>query len=480
MAHTYFHERTHPLTILKLIRKAILLLILPVIREVLSLRPENTLNVVFVWDAVLIALIIVYGAARWRRFLVTVSGKTLTVESGLIFKRHSTINTEKIACIYVTLSPFSAIFKAVKVSIEGDTRQFKKPIFSFYLSKKSAQKLCSLLKPEKSKRQILSCSVRKILLLSLSSASAFSGLLVAATLITNVGKAVGNEFENRIVETLSSVASLASQIIPPTAFLFATVLAAGFVISFLIAMFNHAGFNLSTDKGNLLIKKGLISRKTSIIDRLYVSAVVIEASPIMKLFKRRCVMLHACGHGTARSESYAVIPVEKATAVEYALKNADFGFCKKQPLTLKVPKRAMSRALFLPCVYMAIIVALTILGLIFLEKLTQFILLLSSFTAATNAYWLYIRVQHVLNGGVTVNDNVRMFGFRLFTVTDARFEKDKIDSVITTQGPFDRRKKFCTLRVTLKGKSAFTARVINLDRAETERLITHVFLDEQD
>lgn len=476
MEHTRFFERTHPLTILTLIKKALLLLTLPIIREALSLRPESAISTVFVWDTVLIALIIFYGALRWRRFRVSVSGKTLTVESGLIIKRRTAVSAEKIACIYVTKSPFSAIFKAVKISIEADNRQFKKPVFSFYLSKANAERLCRLLKPEALTHQTLSCSVRKILLLSLSNASAFSGLLVAATLITNIGKAVGNEFENRLVETLSSVALLASQIIPPTAFVIATVLAAGFIISFLIALFKHAGFTLSTDKDKLVIRKGLISRKTSIIDRLYISAVSIEASPIMKLLGRCSVMLYACGHGTAKSESYAVIPVEKATAVESALKNADFGFCKSQPLTLKVPKRAMSRALFLPCVYIVIIIALTVIGLIFIEKLTQFILLLTAFLLVTNAYWLFIRVNHIKNGGAAVNDNIRLYSFRLFTVTDIRFEKTKIDCVIITQGPFDRRKKLCTLKVMLKGKSAYTARVINLDNAETERLITQTFL----
>ncbi len=475
MAEKIYRERAHPLTVVKFIRKALLLLLLPVAREILDYISFGTHPSLVVWDTVLAAVIAIYGVMRWRRFVVTVSGGILTVTSGLIFTATTQIKLKNIACVYVEESPFLAVFGAVKVIIDTDARKINNADLSFYLSKKKAEMLCSFVKAERPKKQVCRCPMRQVLILSLSNASALSGLLVAATLINNVGKVVGNEFENRLVETLGSVTAFASQVIPPTALAAAVILVAGFGISFLIAILKHAGFTLSVSEDAMLVTQGLIGRKRSLIGRRAVGAVTIETSPIMRLFGRCSVILHAAGYGAPRAESAAVIPVEKTADAEVSLKKCGLVFCKNEPLTLNVPRRAISRALFIPCVYMAVIIAVAALSLIIFRKLIQFTIILALFLGTADAYWLFIRVRHVLKGGASLDGGIRLCGYRFFTETDSRFKAGHTDCITLTQGPFDRRRNLCTLKVTLRSKNRYTSRVKNLDMAQAEDEVARVF-----
>ena len=469
------HFRLHPLNILKFIRKLLFLLLLPVLRSALNYGLSDTLSTLVTLESALAAILLAYGVLRWARSRVTVDDKMLLIRSGLFFRRTAQVPLSSITCIYVERGPLLTLFGAVKVAVDTNSGEFKRTDFEFYFGRKQVGQLCEMLNAVTPRNRIYLCNLRQIVLMSLSSASALSGLLVAAGIIKTGGRLLGDTLENRLVETLDAVTQTLSRIIPPAATTLASLLVVGFCISFLITLIKHVSFVVRCNKKGVLIEQGLIRHKQSFIRRDAIGAGVISMPPLLHLFHRSSLCIFASGYGTQNGERSILFPVERASEAEKSMHILGVDLCKGDRLTLKVPRRAMSRALFTPCVWLAVIAAVTVGGSLLIPSVRQLVLIFGIFVGAVNAYWLYLRISHTKRGGAELGCGVRVFGFRGLTLTDSRFKRGSVDSITVTEGPFDRRKGLCTLRVTLRGEKAYCARTTNLDKIEVDSEVFHQF-----
>ena len=467
--------RLHPLNILKFIRKLLFILLLPLLRSALDYGMSDSLSTLVTLESALAVILLAYGVLRWARARVTVDEKMLSIRSGLFFRRTAQVPISSITCIYVERDPLLTLFGAVKVAVDTNAGNFKRTDFEFYLGRKRVSEFCDMLRAVTPRNRIYLCNLRQIALMSLSSASALSGLLVAAGIIKTGGRLLGDTLEDRLVETLGAVTEPLSRIIPPAATTIAALLVVGFCISFLITLAKHISFVVRCNKRGVLIEQGFLRQKQSFIRRDAIGAGVISMPPLLHLFHRSSLCIFASGYGTQNGERSILFPVERASEAERSMHVLGVDLCKGDRLTLRVPRRAMSRALFTPCVWLAVITAVTVCGSLLIPSIRQILLIFGIFVGVINAYWLYLRISHTKRGGAELGCGVRIFGFRGLTLTDSRFKRGSVDSVTGTEGPFDRRRGLCTLRVTLRGEKAYCARTPNLDKIEVDGEIFHQF-----
>ena len=86
-------------------------------------------------------------------------------------------------------------------------------------------------------------------------------------------------------------------------------------------------------------------------------------------------------------------------------------------------------------------------------------------------YWLWLRLRHAKQGGAALGSRIRVVGIRRLTLVDSRFPLAEVDAITVTQGPFDRRRGLCTLRVSQRDKGGYTAQTPNLEYAEVLRAL---------
>ena len=445
---------THPLMILSFVRRLIFVLLLPVVRGILNYGLSGTLSNLLIWETVLAVVILIISFARWRRFKLSADDEFFYVDSGVLFTREAQVRLSRISCVYIERQPFTSIFGAVKVSIDTDAGGVKESDFTFFVSSKQVDPLCAALKTVTPKNRIYLCSTGQIALMSISNASALSGLLVAATVINNAGKLVGDVLEKRLFETLDYVTAITSRIIPPAATAVAAVLALGFCVSFTLTLFKHLTF----------------------VPRSCIGVSVVTMPPLLHIFRRCSLRVVASGYGKNNGENSVLFPVEKRSDAARSMRVLGIGDSSAaRPLTLKIPKRAMGRAVFMPILWFVLIAAASVLGCVFFVSLTSLILILAVFLAIIDAYWLYMKIYHTRHGGASLSDGVRVYGFAAITLNNSYFERSKVDHFIITEGPYDRINRMCTLRVTMRGEKGYTARTTNLDKPETYAEVKAVY-----
>ncbi len=467
--------RLHPLNIFKFFRKLLFILLLPLLRSILNYGLQGTLSTLVRWETALAVALLAYGMLRWARFLIWVEGDTLFIRSGIFFRKEAQLSISTVTCVYVENDPLLTLVGAAKVSLDTNAGEFKNSDFEFYLSRKRTGELCDALKTVTPRNRIYLCNLRQIALMSLSSASALSGLLVAASIINNSGKLLGDTLEKRLVETLNLVTELFSRIIPPAATTLAALLVAGSCVSFIVTLVKHISFVVHCNKKGVLIEQGLFRHKRSYIRREAIGVGIISMPPLLHLFRRTSLCIHASGYGTSNGERSILFPVEKAREAEKSMHMLGIDLCKGDSLSLRVPRRAMSRAVFLPILLLLLLIAVTAFAVWLMPNLNQIILLFAVFVGVICIYWLYMRVSHVRLGGAQLRNGLRIFGYRGLTLADSRFKKGCVDSIIVSEGPFDRRRGLCSLQATLRGEKAYRAKTVNLDKIEVEREINSIF-----
>ncbi len=460
-----FSTATHPLAIISSVRRLAFILLVPILRGLLNFGASGILSATVKWELALIAALGVLGFLRWRKCRIVVSGEIFCMHSGVFINRSAVIKLTKITCVAVERQPLIDVFGAVKVTVSTDAGRGNRAKLKFYLSHKRANALCTAIGAQVPKNRIYLCSAAHIVLMSLSNASALSGLLIAASVVENLGRLLGNALEERLLETITLVNALTNRLVPPAASILAAALVIGFFVSFLLTLLKHSSFVVRSSSTTLAVEQGIIWRKRSVINQRAVLAAIITAPPLLRIFGCCSLRLVASGFGNGNGEKSVVFPVEKISRARRSMQTLGIRSCCHD-ITLKVPRRAIRRAVFVPTVILICIIGGVVLAQLFESQLAQLASVVGVCAAVVDLYWLALRLYHSRHGGAHLSGDVRVLGYKALTMTDGYFDLERIESIKVSEGPFDRRHGFCSLRVTALGKQAASVKTVNLDKRQ--------------
>ena len=102
MSNTY---RGHPLMIFSFLKPFLFVLVIPVIKGLLQYLIYGRISGVISFEIYLFAAILLIAVARWLSFSVVHTDKSLTINSGMIFKSHAKISLDKLSCFSQTVNP---------------------------------------------------------------------------------------------------------------------------------------------------------------------------------------------------------------------------------------------------------------------------------------------------------------------------------------------------------------------------------------
>ena len=457
----------HPLTGFLYWRKLQFLLLLPLLRAMLS---QESLTLLLSGEAALLAALIGYGILRQRQIRFDVRKGNILLERGLLVKRSAVIPLAALRVVTIEKGPVAAALGAEKVTLNTGAGQSKRPDFVFYLPTKAEAAFLEALALQEPAHRIFRPRGRQVILVSLSNASALSGLLVAATLLRRGGKLLDREWESQVVDTLSRVAAVMRWLIPPATTALAVLLVVGFGVSFFQSLRRSWFFTVSSSRRTAAISRGLWRQNTAWFPRQKPFPVALEHPPLMSLIRRCSARLCVSAQGREEAEHPLLVPADRREEAEATLRLIGVGD-GPTPLTHPVPLRAKKRAQRLPLLTAIALALATTVGCARFPSLRGLIGPAGLFGTGVAGYWLWLRLRHAKQGGAALGSRIRVVGIRRLTLVDSRFPLAEVDAITVTQGPFDRRRGLCTLRVSQRDKGGYTAQTPNLEYAEVLRAL---------
>ena len=458
--------------ILKFVKRYTFILLIPVARSLVNFALYGTTGGFVLWELVSAGAIITIGVVRWIRYTLKVEDDRVIINTGLIISVRSVLPLKSISGIYAERSLYSAIFGAVRIRVGTEACGRKKSDFEFYLSSSEANRLFLCVYGNEKVGYVSRSSIGQIILLSASSASALSGMLVAATVFNDAGKLFGDSLHKGVIDTVSFVSAIAGRIVPPAAAIIAAALTVGFAISFLIMMLKHSTLIVRFDRLKLNITQGSVWHKRSCISRSSIRAYIFEQSPLMWMFRRCSLSVQAAGYGK-QNESTAIIPVCKTKEMNQTAKIVGFGGLPD--LTMHQPKRVISRIVIVPAVVILSLLGLILIATFLLPRYAHMIILISAFLAIIASYWLIMRLSCHYTGGISFDEKIRIRGYKRLTICDVCFERKYAEYIEVSNGPLDRRKQVNTVRAVINNCSAYSVCVKNLDRVQTVSEVSKSF-----
>ena len=148
--------RAHPLMIFNFLKPFLFVLLIPVVRELIQYAASGEYDSVLYFEIMLLIGLFVVGFLRWWCFkLILNEGKhTITVVSGLFFRRTAKINVDRLSSVQTKQNPLEFILRAVTFRLNTEAGSLDKSDYEFKLSVKAAKEVSTLLYGKEENKKI--------------------------------------------------------------------------------------------------------------------------------------------------------------------------------------------------------------------------------------------------------------------------------------------------------------------------------------
>lgn len=469
MSDTTF--KAHPLMLYRFIKPFLFVLVLPLIKGAVQYLIYKEVS--GVWTLEFIAFSIIFSVALLRTlmFSLTVDDDFLTVRNGFLLRRKVKIPRKELSSISYRRNLADLIFSSVTFRLNTEAGSTEKADVEFKLSHRSAKALWELLYVGDTKNDYRFSAV-KIAALSASGSSFLTGILVAVPTIAFLGKLLGISIEKLLIGRLSQLSLKINNYFPPIVNLITLIFLLFYGISFIASLVKNIDFRLKSGKKMIETASGLFVRRHTAFRKQKVNCVLIDQTPLMRLFGLYTMSAAVGGYGNLKGERPAVIPC--GTKKEIIIKRDKlFPFLHTNATVLKPKqdKRTRRRFAFMPTVYYSIIITVVILSFYFLKSFFSPVFFLCVVAAMINTYYLYICMWEYKNGRLILSKNCLILGTKRLSSRELNCESDKIAIIKVYRTPADRRYGTCKVKLTVSGEGSENARVRNLDYTETIKII---------
>ena len=470
--------RAHPLMIFNFLKPFLFVLLIPVVRGVIQYAASGEYDSILKFEIVLSIVLFVIGCLRWWCFKLILNEEkhTITVVSGLFFRRTAKINVDKLSSVQTKQNPLEFIFRAVTFRINTEAGNLNKADYEFKLSTKSAKMVSTLLYGKGDNKKIR-FSLFKIAILAATTSSAFTGIIVGVPLIYRAGNLLEIAISDMLINEINNVSNKIETYFPPVVNAISLVFLGSYLISFLYSLFKYLNFRLRLGQDKMEIRSGFFVRTRTAFKKAAINNVRIEQSFLMMLLRRFAMRVSVGGYGESKSRSEVVIPLEKGQEIrnhfaEYLpFFKCDTGvFIKPRPTAVN-----RSRFLFFPTIYFIVaVVSAIILGSRFddFDRFALFCLWIVGTIIIIHAWFCLFEC---FKGKVDFGENVFIRSRKGFKTCELYCPKEKVGEVKLVRFPADMWHHTCRLRITVRSERADSLCVRHLDYDTVKKTVYEYF-----
>ncbi|MDF2567019.1 MAG: putative rane protein [Oscillospiraceae bacterium] len=466
------YKHPHPINIIENTSKYFLLLLLPALRGLLFSKAGFYAWLQGAWFDILILFgILGMGFVSWFFYLYKADNQGIHFKKGILFKKTRFIPYERLSTVTFEYPYYLMPFRAVRFKSDTDAGNSKTPDFSITMRKKDALRLI-----EKSQipfrnndnlKRVYQPKSLYVAILSLITSNTLTGVLFFSALVSQSGNLLGQEFEDKLVDSLTNIAKLLAFGVPTFAAILAYIFLGGWAIAFILNIIRHKGFTVSR-KGNVLdIKTGILITRRYSISTKRVNLIEARQSLLTKLFGFFSVFIHSSGYGKQKNELSVLIPA----ANKYETKRNLHILLPEIPLGTRQirPKiKTLSRFLVPPISIILGLVGLSIVSYWLFPAFSKVILFLGIMAELPAFWFLFVKIVSYFHTGIGKHNDVYTFSYTYaYSIVTSAIPAKKISTIVLRQSLFQKFSNCCDVVVFSysEGTKRQVVPNINLDEA---------------
>lgn len=459
--------RAHPITILTNLGKVLYLIIIPVLRGFFyALRGNLALWVQSAWiDICIFVLMIAMALLRWIAIRLRCNDRELILEKGFFLHRTIRIPWKNITTLSVEKAFYLRPFRAVTLRVDTIGGSAGQPDFSLFIWHRQAKQLLRYTHiPKTPSPHRYTPSTGSIIALSLLTSNSLGGVLFMATLISQAGKLIGQEFANRLLGTVETLTRLLAFGLPPAAAAVAYTLLTGWLIAFVMTFLRYKNFTISRDSDRLHIQGGLFSQREYDIRYKEINFIDIRQSIATKWLHLYSLYISAVGYAKRKDDIRCVIPAENYSAFSVH-RGQLFPAFSPVPRQLRPSRKGFIRFLGLPLGLLAGLALLTLWLVHFFPRWHSFFLFVGLMSLIPAALFFTIRLIDFLSCGIAKAENFyTIYYSKRFYLHTVVIPEEKIVMTELRQGFFQRFTANCDLLIYTRAERRTVHRCRNLNK----------------
>lgn len=418
------YKHSHVINIVEHTSKYLILLLVPVVRALLFTNVGFYAWIQGAWlDILTILFIASAGLIAWYRYTYCFAENGIYIKKGIFIVKERFIPYCKLSVVSIQ-HPFYLIpLKAVKLSADTDgglpsVADFQVTIYKKQLDPIMDKVKQSFVHPGEIKRVYLPKNFY-IAILSFVVSNSLTGVLFVSTFISGLGKALGKEYENQVVEQLTSLAKVLAFGIPPAAAIIAYVILGGWAVSFVLNLIRNFRFSATRQGGGLEIQRGIITKRRYFITVKRINLIELRQTLLTKWFGLYTAFIHSNGYGKGKDELSILMPAAEKHNLQKNIRMLlpEIPLCKP---TLKSEKKFFGRFIFPPIWFIVGATTVWILGYWFFPEYTQMVTFIGIMISIPCWWFLFVKITSFFHTGIGLVDEVYTFnysyGYRIKTV----------------------------------------------------------------
>lgn len=469
--------KAHPLMIFTFLKPFLFILLIPLFNGIRQYIVHKTYDSILGLELFLFAVIMIIAILRWRCFslICDTNKKTVTIKSGMIFKKNASISISKLSSVQTTKNPIDAVFRAVTYRINTEAGITSRADFEFKLSNKKSTEVSNLLYG-KQESTAVKFSAIKVAVLAATTSSAFTGIIVGVPVLNRAGKLLGLAISDMLLNEINHVSSKIQTYFPPLVNTVSLIILLSYLTSFIYSFLKYINFKLFLEDDKLEVRSGFFVRMRTSFRKSAINDIRIEQTAIMILLRRFAMKVSVGGYGDSKSESEVIIPLEKDEEIKKRfLDYFSFLLNDKKGISPKQSRLTKSRFLTFPAAYFILTALVAMVLALKFEDFTRFILFLTCVASGIIFYYAYLCLFEYKKGTVKLGENIFLKSNKGFRTCEIYCPKENVGEIRITRFPPDYFYKTCRIRVCVRSERADSLRVRHLDYKTVKKEVYKCF-----
>ena len=467
--------RAHPLMLVSLIKPFLFVLVLPVLKGVIQYIIKRRVTGVLTLELIGFMAITLIGALRCRSFRLICGKNGVTIKMGVLFKSSAFISVNKLSSVQTVQNPIDAVFRAVSYRINTEAGPKGKADFDFKLSTKDSAEVSRLLYGEDNYTAV-KFSVFKVAVMAATTSSAVMGMLIAVPIINKTGKLLDIALNNILLDEINNVSSGFKSYFPPIVNAITLVFLLSYAVAFVYSLFKYINFKLFLEKEKLEVRSGFFVRSRSAFKKSSVNDVIIDQTPLMRLFKRYAMKVSVGGYGGSKSETAVIVPSGRRGEIKRQFQ-AYFPFLAPDGKLMHARRDIVTknRFLYLPGLYFIITVAASVALTLIFPKFGRLTLFLTMVACSIIMYYAYLSIYEFRLGKLKIGRNIYAQTVKGFNACELHCPRENVGQIKIIRTIPDIRLNTCKVVISVRSESADTVKVRMLDYGEVKKSISESY-----
>lgn len=442
------YKRTHPCTIFIHLKISVVLLLLPIIRQLLY-TPQDIFEIIGSMSLTTFYAVFVVGYAvySYRKYLYRLSPHGIEIKKGLFFNRYFTLPFTKIQTINIYKDVFMSLLGAEKVSFDSPGGTSRRYDISAFFPKKYVARLIDELNKGKKKFVYTSNNFLTLLTCAFWSNPA-AGLLFISPFVLKLGDTVKYEIRNILYNSMNVFWETIAIGVSPVAVTVANVLFGGWAIAVAVEFFRYGKFSASRIGEYIVVSRGVFNRSTTYTRADRVAAVTINQSLFMRILGLYSSGLFTVGAGKLKGDKGLIIAAEKHKKLHYCLGRL-VKISLKERRSVCPKKNTLYSYICLPLWITAAIMAALITADYF-SVTDELFKVLMIFSVIPLVWWIMFRIFAHKHSHIAINKKYLIAsGYDKWTLKKYIIPFKQLQYISITQSIFQRLKGTCNVHIYL-------------------------------